>query len=234
VYASFAPKRHAFAIARREADKRGLPKDSGRLVQILTDGDDDLACYAQQYFPEAIHTVDVMHVLEYVYQAGECLYKEGSAELHTWVNDPKEQLYNGKEALVVARMKRRYQALPETGPGNKGRRERLFSAIRYLEKRLALMNYKELADHDLELGTGMVEGAVKNLIGARFDFGGSRWIREPAEALLQLRCIEHNGQWDAFIAWVHDDHHDRSRHKAQRIRIQHATPGPLPTLGLAA
>lgn len=234
VYASFAPKRHSFAIARREADKRGFTKDSGKLIQILTDGDEDLAGYAQEYFPEAIHTVDVVHVLEYVYQAGECLYKEGSAELQSWVNDQKEQLYNGKEAWVVARMKRRYQALPQTGPGNKGRRQRLFCAIRYLEKRLGQMNYKELSEQDLELGTGMVEGGVKNLIGARFDFGGSRWIRERAEALLQLRCIEHNGQWDPFIAWVHHDHHERGRDKAERIRIQQATPGPLPTLGLAA
>lgn len=131
-------------------------------------------------------------------------------------------------------MKRRYHAVPETGPGNKGRRERLWSAIRYLEKRLTLMNYKDLADQDLQLGSGMVEGAVKNLIGARVDFGGSRWIRERAEALLQLRCIQHNGQWDDFIAWVHDDHHHRSRHQAERIRIQQATPGSLPTLGLAA
>ena len=47
-YASFAPKRHAFAIARREADKRGFTKDSGKRVQLLTDGDDDRACYAKE------------------------------------------------------------------------------------------------------------------------------------------------------------------------------------------
>lgn len=234
VYASFAPKRHVFAIARREADKRGFTKDSGKLIQLLTDGDEDLATYAQQYFPEALHTVDVVHVLEYIYQAGECLYKEGSAELQAWVNDQKELLYNGKESLIVARCKRLYRALPATGPGNKGRRERLWSALRYLEKRLPLMNYKDLMDLDLELGTGMVEGGVKNLIGARFDFGGSRWIRERAEALLQLRCIEFNGQWEAFIAWLHDDHLHRGRHHGERIRIQHPSPGPLPTLGLAA
>ncbi len=175
-----------------------------------------------------------MHVLQYIYQAGECLYKEGSAELQGWVNDQKELLYNGKEALIVARMKRRLDALPATGPGNKGRRERFRSALRYLEKRLSLMNYKDLIDLDLELGTGMVEGGVKNLIGARFDFGGSRWIRERAEALLQLRCIEFNSQWEAFIAWVHNDHHRRSHHHAERIRIQQTSPGPLPTLGLAA
>ena len=60
-------------------------------------------------------------------------------------------------------MKRRYQALPQTGPGNKGRRQRLFSAIRYLEKRLAQMNYKQLADQDLELVTRMV-GEGKNCV----------------------------------------------------------------------
>lgn len=233
-YASFAPKRHAFAVARREADKRGFTKDCGKLIQILTDGDEDLATYAKEYFPEAIHTIDVVHVLEYIYQAGECLYKEGSAELRAWVNAQKELLYSGKEALFVARCKRHYNALPATGPGNKGRRERLWSALRYVEKRLHQMNYKELLDLDLELGTGMVEGGVKNLIGARFDFGGSRWIRERAEALLQLRCIELNGQWESFIAWLHDDHRHRGRHHGERIRIQHATPGPLPTLGLAA
>lgn len=43
VYASFAPKRHVFAIARREADKRGFTKDCGKQVQLLTDGDEDLA-----------------------------------------------------------------------------------------------------------------------------------------------------------------------------------------------
>ena len=31
-----------------------------------------------------------------------------------------------------------------------------------------------------------------------------RWIKERAEALLQLRCIEINGDWDAFIEFVHD------------------------------
>jgi len=56
----FAPKRHVFAIARREADKRGFTRDSGKLLQLLTDGDEDLATYAQQYFPEASHTVDVV------------------------------------------------------------------------------------------------------------------------------------------------------------------------------
>ena len=80
-YASYAPKRHAVAIARREANKRGFEPGSGKLIQIVTDGDNDLERYIDEYFPEAEHTIDVYHVTEYLWEAGQCLYKEGSAEL---------------------------------------------------------------------------------------------------------------------------------------------------------
>lgn len=89
VYASFAPKRHAFEFARREADKRGFTKESGKLHQLLTDGDEVLAAYAKDYLPEALHTIDVMHVIEYLWKAGECLYKEGSEALNLWMSDAK-------------------------------------------------------------------------------------------------------------------------------------------------
>ena len=41
--------------------------------------------------------------------------------------------------------------------------------------------------------TGTVEGVVNYVIAKRFDSGGMRWIKERAEHLLQLRCIEVNG-----------------------------------------
>ena len=77
LYASFAPKRHAFAIARRDATKRGFGPGAGKLIQIVTDGDPDFATYATEYFPEAMHTVDVMHVIEKLWAAGECCFFEG-------------------------------------------------------------------------------------------------------------------------------------------------------------
>jgi hypothetical protein len=60
VYASYAPKQHVIAIARREADKRGFSQDSGKTVQIITDGDNDLERYIVEFFPEAKHTISFM------------------------------------------------------------------------------------------------------------------------------------------------------------------------------
>ncbi len=234
VYASFAPKRHAFEIARREAEKRGFGRDSGKLIQIVTDGDDDLATYSKEFFPEAIHTIDVMHVVEYLWKAGECLHREGTPELKAWVEKQKERLYGGAVDAIIVELRTRLGKVPVTGPGNKGRRERLEQVMNYLENRKEKLTYAELIERDLEIGSGPVEGAVKHVIGARFDHGGMRWIRERAEALLQLRCIEINGDWERFIAWVHDDMRASASRRGQRLRLQEATPSPLPALAKAA
>jgi len=228
-YASFAPKRRAFEVARREADKRGFTRDSGKTVQIVTDGDHDLACYAAQYFPEAKVTIDVMHVIEKLWTAGESLYPEGSRELQEWVELQKERLYGGQVPALLTELRQRLAAIPKTGPGNKGKRERLAQALRYLEKREAKLNYRELLAQDLEIGSGMVEGAVKNLIAKRCDHGGMRWIKERAEAILQLRCIDANGDWDAFSNFVHDRLQSHATLHGIRQRLQCSTPAPLPT-----
>jgi hypothetical protein len=228
VYASFAPKEHAFQVARRQADKRGFTAESGRLVQLVTDGDLDLDCYAKRYFPEAIHTIDIMHVIEKLWTAGECIHREGSPELKRWVHRQSKRLYEGKAIQIVSELQRRLGATPRTGPGNKGKRERFTNVIRYIANRVDRMNYGELLAQDLEIGSGAVEGAVKNVIGKRCDHGGMRWIKERVEALLQLRCIEINGQWDAFIASVNDRLKANGLAQGVRLRLQSDSPAPLP------
>jgi len=228
IYASFAPKEHAFQIARREANKRGFAPESGRTIQLVTDGDLDLACYAKRYFPEAIHTIDVMHVVEKLWTAGECLYAEGSRELKRWVERQKKRLLGGEVAQILGELRRRLEATPRTGPGNKGRRERLAEVIRYVDKRQSQLNYQNLLAQDLEIGSGAVEGAIKNVIGKRCDHGGMRWIKERVEALVQLRCIEINGHWEAFVATVHDRLRADALATGRRLRLQAAAAAPLP------
>ena len=233
VYASFAPKRHAFAFARREADKRGFTQGCGKTVQFVTDGDDDLARYAAEYLPEATHTIDIIHVTERLWDAGGCLYKEGSDELKAWVDKQRARLYEDKQHDIVAELQDHYDRIPLTGPGNKGKRKRLADVIRYLEKRLDKMNYGDIIAQDLELASGVVEGAVKFVVGRRFDHGGMRWIKERAEALLKLRCIDINGEWNAFIDAVHDQLRATGSAEGKRIRLQTNTPKPLPNLAEA-
>jgi hypothetical protein len=229
VYASYAPKRHAVAIARREANKRGFGPKSGKLIQIVTDGDNDLERYIGEYFSGAEHTIDVYHVTEYVWEAGQCLYKEGSAELREWAEEQKEALYDGRAGDIVDEIDKR---LARFDPGKQSARERLEKVRNYIDKRVDKMNYKELRERDLEISSGAVEGAVNYVIARRFDCGGMRWIKERAEHLLQLRCIEVNDDWDAFIQFVHDRTREQAQHERRNLSLKCTTPAALPTYGL--
>ncbi len=229
VYASYAPKRHAFAIARRDANRRGFSKGSGRKIQMVFDGDRVLALYAKEYFPEAILTLDVIHAIEYLWDAGRSLYREGSQALAAWVAKQKDRLYAGKVRAILRELERELCAIPKSGPGNKGKRKRLETSIGYLSARVDLMNYDEILDQDLEISSGSVEGAVRYVIAQRFDAAGMRWITERSEALLQLRCIEINGQWDDFTRFVE---HRTSAVPGAPFEILASRPAPLPTLGL--
>ena len=229
VYASYAPKRHAVAIARREANKRGFAPDSGKLIQIVTDGDNDLERYIEELFPEAIHTVDVYHVIEYLWEAGRCLYKESSEELVEWVNEQKEALYDGRAADIVDEIDQR---IAQLDPREQSTREHLQKIRHYLDKRVDKMDYKSLREQDLEISSGTAEGAVKHVIAKRFDSGGMRWIKERAEALLQLRCIEINGDWEAFIQFVHDKIQKEAQQQRRNLSLKRTKAAPLPTYGL--
>lgn len=192
----------------------------------MTDGDEDLERYVGEMFPEALHTPDVIHCIEYVWKAGGCLYKEGSAQLARWVEERKAELYDGQVWQMLETMNEASSRIP-----SQKKRERYGKYLDYLIKRADRMNYADLAAQDLELSTAMIEGAVRYVVSQRFDEGGMRWIRERAEALLQLRCIQINGDWERFIAFAHQRNQDGPQ---RRHRVLRADPAPLPTCDLAA
>jgi hypothetical protein len=228
-YASFAPKKHAFAIAWREAKKRGFDPDGDDVIQIVTDGDPDLARYAKLFFPKAIHTLDVIHVVERLWKASACLFKAGSEEQEKWIEEQKDLLYGGRAKEVLGELRAKRNRLCRSQKNMK-RREGLMEHITFLKTRLHMMNYDELVDEDLEIGSGAVEGAVKHIIGKRCDQGGMRWIVERNEAVVQLRCIEVNGDWDRFTAFVHDKIRGQQLENLSRVRLQQKEAEPLSEL----
>lgn len=191
-----------------------------------------ISCDHILFFPSAIHTIDVYHATEYLWKAGGCLYKEGSQELFEWVEGQKEHLYGGRASEIVEELDKRIALLPKKGPGMKNRRKTLENIREYLNKRVSKMDYKTLNEQDLEISSGAVEGAVNYVVAKRFDSGGMRWIKERAEALLQLRCIEVNDDWDKFISYVHN----KTSRQAQAVKENFFLKGKgevqLPTYGL--
>ena len=113
------------------------------------------------------------------------------------------------------------------GPGTKERRGGLKKVIVYLEARVKLMDSGRLRKGDLVIATGVVEGAARYVVGERLDNSGMRWIEERAEAVLLLRCVEVNGDWDAFMRWAQERRHQELE-RGEVVRIRSKTPTQLP------
>jgi hypothetical protein len=199
VMATFDTHEALFQWLHREALKRGYPHKE---AVFLADGLEHIWRLQERYFPQAVPCVDWYHVVEKLWAAGEVLYRECSDELREWVADQSERLRRSAVRAIRAELARQLLALPKTGPGNKGKRERLAAALRYLETHRHRLRYAELRKRDIDIGTGVVEGAVRNLVGLRLDGPGMRWSRDRAECVLHLRCILINGQWPAFENYI--------------------------------
>jgi len=226
-WATFGGRKAAVAWAREEATKRGFGPDTTKTVQIVVDGAKGLREKLKPLFPNAIITLDVCHAVEKLWALGHHFRKEGSDELKAWVEELKELVYKGHAAKLVERLKTLLRQVSTHGPGTKGRRQALKKLIGYLEPRLEMMRYREWIEQDLVIASGQVEGAVRHVVGERMDCAGMRWIPKLAEALLHLRCIELNGDWDKFIAWAYQRYQDELRDR-NAVQIRTNKPMELP------
>ncbi len=227
VYGTFGSRRAALNWARAQATRRGFPPRTDKAVQIVIDGE---ACPEQRLrrlFPGAILTLDIRHAQEKLWEVGRLFHREGSPELAHWVEGLEELLYGGHVRTLLRRLERELGGVSRRGPGTKARRETLQAVIAYPGAWMKLMDYGRWRDQDLVIASGVVEGAARYEVGERLDNRGMRRIEERAEAVLLLRCIEVNGDWEEF---TRRDREQRSRELdgGQVVQIRSKIPTQLP------
>jgi hypothetical protein len=199
IYATFESHEALFQWLKPEAVRRGYGK---KTTLFLADGARAIWDRQQRFFPKAKTCLDWYHVVEKLWVAAACLHANDSDALAAWVATQKAQLRHGKVGTVLRTLKTAWKKTPKTGPGNKGKRMRLKSVYKHLAKHRVRLSYQRFRRHDWPIGTGIAEGAVRNLIGLRLDGPGMRWGRERAEWILHLRCILLNDQWDSFVTFL--------------------------------
>jgi hypothetical protein len=219
VYATFESYRALFEWIHEEAKKRGYGTSKCRKVLFIADGADTLWALQAEYFPDADVCIDWFHIVEKLWAAGKAICRgtrRRRKQLEAWVATQKRRLRKGLLRDVLTEIQAALSATAITGPGNKYRRKVLGDVLAHFTKNAARMRYADLRRQDLEIGSGVVEGAVRNLVGVRLDGPGMRWGRDRAEAVLHLRCVLLYRQWKTF------EHH--VAHRAIRL-----APQPVPT-----
>jgi hypothetical protein len=229
VWGSYAPRKAMLAWARRQATKRGFPPDTEKRVHCVIDGEKCLYDGLSALFPKATFALDIRHVEEKIWKLGRLFQKKGSKELAQWVEEKVELLYSGHASVLFDTVKKLHDTLSARARRDKSKREAVEKLINYMEPRLHMMEYKKFIEEDLVIASGIVEGAARYVVGERMDCGGMRWIPERAEALLRLRCIELNDDWDHFFEWGYTRWMEKMK-QGERIIIRQEKPDDLPDI----
>ena len=188
---------------------------------VLVDGNnhqiDLIKAEARSRQVEVAVVVDFIHVLEYLWKAARCFHDETDPQAETWVLDMALEVLDG-EAVAVAEDIRR-----------KADRDRLDAAKRraaeqsadYLAHKAPYLNYPTALERGWPIATGVIEGACRHLVKDRMDITGARWGLSGAEAVLKLRALVSNGDFDSY--WQH-----HLRREQQRVHAARYAGGVIP------
>jgi len=72
----------------------------------------------------------------------------------------------------------------------------------YFENNRHRMKYDKYLEQGYPIGSGVVEGACRNLVKDRMDRTGMRWKVDGAQAILDLRAVYLNGDWNQFQEYM--------------------------------
>jgi hypothetical protein len=184
-------KTRTFEWLAKEASRRR----GSRPLVCLMDGARALWAVQQSHLPDAIGVLDIFHVMERLWTAAHCFHPEGSSEAEAFVDDRLERLLEGDVGRVTGGLKQMMTKHALRG----SRRQRLQSVITYFQNNRQYMRYDEYLRAGFPIGSGVAEGACRHLVKDRMELTGMRWRVEGAQAMLELRAMRLNDQWDAFM-----------------------------------
>ena len=152
--------------------------------------------------------IDLVHVLEYLWAAAWCFHARDDPAAEDWVAVQALAVLAGRARQVTESLTAQaaQRGLTES------QRTSVDTCVRYLDNNKEHLRYDEALASGWPIATGVIEGACRHLIGDRLDITGSRWGVEGAEAVLRLRAVIDNGDFEAYWAFHLHREHDRVHH----------------------
>ncbi|GAA1376273.1 hypothetical protein GCM10009612_74250 [Streptomyces beijiangensis] len=148
--------------------------------------------------------LDFVHVAEYCWTAAHAFHPVGSRETETWAADKLTAVLAGHAERAATEMAAR-AAVEQISAA---RREAVTTCHRYLTGHLDQLHYDAALKAGWPIATGAGEGACRHLIADRLDITGAGWELDGAEAILQLRALITNGDFENY--WCY---HGRREHQ---------------------
>lgn len=177
----------------RMFDHADISQDA--VLSVIADGARWIWDQAHKRLPDANTqwVLDVYHVSQHIHACGKALFGETDPQAKAW---SKNQLLCLIE-LGGPRFIERFDELMRERPSPTD--QAAMKQLRtYLWENRDRMWYRQRLAAGRPIGSGLIEGGCKNVIGARLKLNAARWRVQRAERMGNLRCLQYSDLWEDY------------------------------------
>jgi hypothetical protein len=187
---AIAPCGHIGASWERLCKVLGLPRDQA--LSILADGAKWIWDQAAKRFrgKEVQWVVDIYHVMLYLFAAAGTMSVKAAEQ---WVGERVIELIEMGGPKFIEHLKG--IGPPDQTPAIAAAWEKL---IHYLDQNRDSLWYGRRLQEGLPIGSGLIEGGAKNILGKRLKLNNARWRVRRAERMGAIRCLQYSGMWETY------------------------------------
>jgi hypothetical protein len=182
----------------------------------LTDGQESLQNRVDKDFEGYTRILDVIHATGYLWSAADAKFGNKSKDGWNWVHDAVLRMLKGRIDDVIVELDAWATGIKDSDT----RWKPIERSAGYFERNRSSMKYDEYLTKGWPIATGIIEGACRHVVKDRFERSGMTWTVAGVQALLNLRCVHQNGDWDAYHKFRMARRHER----VYGIKASHARP----------
>jgi hypothetical protein len=140
-------------------------------------------------FPGSVGILDFYHASEHLGSFTALLkdQRKASAAHHRWA----QMLLRGQALQVIEELRHQADRVAD--------RDAAIREINYFKNNLSRMDYDSFEEQGFPIGSGLVEGSCKLVVGKRFKGNGMRWKKQDNTRVLRVRVEKLNGTLQKYF-----------------------------------
>jgi hypothetical protein len=152
---------------------------------FLCDGARWIWNWVEDHYPGSRQIVDFYHAKEHLCKFADEYFTDRQ-QRSEWISEQTEHMLEEGINRVIESIK----ALPEDSTTHKKRQQ----LLGYYQRHRHRMQYHEFREEGLQIGSGAIESAHKQVLQQRLKLAGQRWTMEGLQQMVQLRVAYKSGK----------------------------------------
>jgi hypothetical protein len=181
---------------RCRAEAERLELTDATSLTVLGDGAGWIWNIAAVRFPKADQNLDVYHATEYLTDLSRAGFGDDGAAVKGWSKSAQKRLVADGWAGVCEFVNDSAGTVKDRAAFESAYPK----AANYLAGHRDRMNYAARLRQGRSIGSGMIEGTIKQMLGRRLKQTGARWKTEHVAPFVELVALDGGPEWESYWA----------------------------------